>query len=181
MARVSEKMPGFFIGLRLYRMRFANSADKLIFVNTPFREDYKITMLMKTTNYFDTFIEVAADCPASKAEIPPVKENARTVANIHFDMVAHAPYTYTSDDVVFGTYAAKNEVADRDRTEAREQFFSKGQPCLRTSPLAKRYGWGIHSDAAGKVAIYPLESKEYKQFAEDEKLEHVRAMRSKKA
>lgn len=136
---------------------------------------------MKTTNYFNTFIEVAADCPTTKAEIPPVKENTKTVANIHFDMVAHAPYKYTSDDVVFGTFAHKNEVSEHDRQEAREQFFSKGQPCLRTSPLAKRYGWGIHSDAEGKIAIYPLESAEYKKFAEDEKLAHVLAMRSKRA
>jgi hypothetical protein len=136
---------------------------------------------MKTTNYYNNFIEVAPDCPVVKAEIPPVKGKAKTVANIHFDLLAHDPYKYTSDEVIFETYAQKNEVPDRDRKEVREEFFSKGQPCMRTSPLAKRYGWGVHSDADGKIAIYPLESKEYQQFATDARLDHVAAMRSKRA
>jgi hypothetical protein len=29
---------------------------------------------MHTTNYLNTFIEVAEDCPVKAAEIPPVKE-----------------------------------------------------------------------------------------------------------
>jgi hypothetical protein len=135
---------------------------------------------MKTTNYYKTFIEVAPDCPVTKAEIPPVKEKAKTVANIHFDLVAHAPYKYTSDDVIFDTYAQKKEIPERDRKEAREEFFSKGQACMRTSPLAKRYGWGVHSDETGKIAIYPVESEAYREFAKDAQLEHVAAMRSKR-
>ena len=33
-----------------------------------------------TTNYFDTFIEVAEDCPAQKAEVPPENTKRKTVA-----------------------------------------------------------------------------------------------------
>lgn len=64
--------------------------------------------------------------------------------------------------------------------KAREQFFSKGQACFRSSPLGKRYGWGVHSDGKGKIAIYAVESPEYKKLAKDKSLEHVKAMRSKK-
>jgi hypothetical protein len=98
---------------------------------------------MKTTNYFNTFIEVA-------------------------------------DDVLFHVYAIKNKIAPEDLARAREQFFSKGQPCFRASPLTKRYGWGVHSDEDGRIALLPLESKEYTKLAEDEKLSHFKAMRSKR-
>lgn len=44
-------------------------------------------MKIHTTNYINTFIEVAEDCPATSGEIPPVKEGAKTVANIEYDIV----------------------------------------------------------------------------------------------
>lgn len=134
-----------------------------------------------TTNYQNTFIEVAEDCPIAAAEVPPQKADKKTVANYQFDMVAHNPYKYTSDDVVFEAYAQKNEIGKSERKAAREAFFSKGQPCLRASPLTKRYGWGVHADADGKVAIYGMDSAEYKKMAKDNSLQHVKAMRSKKA
>jgi hypothetical protein len=135
---------------------------------------------MKTTNYFNTFIEVAEDCPVTKAEIPPVKEE-RTAATIQFEMIYNDPYKYTSDDVIFQVYAEKNKLNGKQQlAAAREEFFSKGQACLRSSPLGKRYGWGVHSDAQGRVALYAVESAAYKKFAKDSKLTMVKAMRSKR-
>lgn len=138
-------------------------------------------MKIHTTNYYNTFIEVADDCPAQKAEIPPQKGEDKTIANLQFEMIAHNPYKFTSDEVIFSVYAAKQKITGNKLKEAKEQFFSKGQPCLRSSPLTKRYGWGVHSDANGKVAIYPMESAEYKKFLKDKTLKVVKAMRSKKA
>lgn len=99
---------------------------------------------MKTTNYTDTFIEVAEDCPVELAEIPPRKVDLKTVANLQYDMIKNNPYKFTSDDVIFNIYALKNDVTKKEFNKERERFFSKGQPCLRSSPLAKRYGWGVH-------------------------------------
>ena len=134
---------------------------------------------MHTTNYFNTFIEVAEDCPVAAAEVPPQKGEAKTVANLHFEMMAENPYQFTSDEVIFAAFAAKNGLTSNLQQE-RDLFFSKGQACLRASPLGKRYGWGIHHDAAGKVAVYPLGSEEYERFLEDEKWKRVKAMRSKR-
>jgi hypothetical protein len=133
---------------------------------------------MKTTNYINTFIEVAEDCPVKAAEIPPQKEE-KTAANIQFEMVAHNPYKYSSDDVLFQVYATKNKLSGSKLKEEREKFFSKGQACFRSSPLTKRYGWGVHNNEKGKIAIYPIESPEYKKFVKDKNLEHTRGMRSK--
>ncbi|TLV01119.1 DUF6157 family protein [Dyadobacter luticola] len=133
-----------------------------------------------TTNYQDTFIETAEDSPVKTAEIPPQKAGGKTVAGLQFDMVYENPYKYTSDDVIFGVFAKRNDISRSDLAEEREKFFSKGQACMRASPLTKRFGWGVHSDSEGKIAIYPVDSEEYKKFANDENLKHTKAMRSKR-
>lgn len=135
-------------------------------------------MKTHTTNYRNAFIEVADDCPATSGEMPPVKGDKKTVANVQFDLLYEHPYQHTSDDVIFGTYAIRNELKKSELKAAREEFFSKGQPCMRTSPLTKRYGWGVHSDDNGKIAIYPIESAEYKKLEKDKALQHTKAMKT---
>lgn len=132
-----------------------------------------------TTNYVDTFIEVAEDCPADHATEPPVAEKP-SIAATHYRLIAEQPYARTSDDVIFETYALRNGIAVDDAS-AREAFFSKGQPCLRSSPLGKRYGWGLHHDAEGRVALVPRESEQYAALAADTEVAHTRAMRSRRA
>jgi len=135
-------------------------------------------MKVHTTNYNDAFIQVADDCPALSGEIPPAKGDTKTAANIQFNMVKKHPYKYTSDDVLFEVYALKNDITQSERKKAREVFFSKGQPCFRASPLTKRYGWGVHSDKNGKIALYGRETDDYSKFSTDKKLTVVKAMKS---
>jgi len=52
-------------------------------------------MKIHTTNYKNTFIEVAVNCPTKLAEISPVKGEKITVANIQFDMVKECITTKT--------------------------------------------------------------------------------------
>lgn len=132
-----------------------------------------------TTNYVDTFIEVAEDCPADHATEPPVAEKP-SIAATHYRLIAERPYSRTSDDVVFETYALRNEIAVDDAV-ARAAFFAKGQPCLRSSPLGKRYGWGLHHDTEARVALVPRESEQYAALAADPEVAHTRAMRSRRA
>ncbi|HNE30406.1 MAG: DUF6157 family protein [Saprospiraceae bacterium] len=134
---------------------------------------------MHTTNYYNTLIEIAEDCPAANAEEPPVKNEEKTVARLQFEMILEHPYQYSSDDVIFGIFAARNGMQGSLQTE-REQFFSRGQACMRSSPLPKRYGWGVHHNGDGKVAIYPVDSEEYRRLAADPGVKKVKAMRSKR-
>ena len=90
-------------------------------------------MKVYTTNYKNVFIEVAEDSLATKGDIPPTKNNEKTVANIQFEMLADNPYKFTSDDVLFYVFANKNNIPEAEWKKSREQFFSKGQPCFRTS------------------------------------------------
>ena len=137
-------------------------------------------MKVHTTNYQNTFIEIAEDCPVAKGEMPSLKNERKTAANIQFDMISKNPYQFTSDDVLFQVYAIKNDLTESELHQAREQFFSKGQPCFRASPLTKRYGWGLHSDKNGKIAIYSADSEAYQNFLSDKSLEKVKAMKSKR-
>ncbi|WP_454296773.1 DUF6157 family protein [Salana multivorans] len=136
---------------------------------------------MGSTNYTNTFIQVAEDCPASGAELPPTGGRAPTVATLQHELIAEHPYEYTSDDVLFQVYADRHDIAEEDRPAERAAFFAKGQACLRSSPLGKRYGWGIHHDAESRVALVPLGSDQYQELTADATLKQVRAMRSKRA
>ena len=137
-------------------------------------------MKQHTTNYFETFIEVADDCPVETAEIPKSKNDAKTVAQQQYELISKSPYKYTSDDLIFQVYATRNELTKVELKSAREAFFSKGQPCLRASPLTKRYGFGVHANSEGKIALYGVESKEYTRFVNDPGIKKVKAMRSSK-
>lgn len=133
-----------------------------------------------TTNYKNTFIEVAEDCPVKTAEIPTVKRN-KTLANIQFEIIFKNSYTFTSDEVLFECYIQTNNISESEKEEAENLFFSKRQACFRSSALAKRYGFGFHFNEDKKVAIFPLESEDYKNFVENENLTKIKAMRSKRA
>jgi hypothetical protein len=136
-------------------------------------------MKVHTTNYFDTFIEVAEDSKAGCGTKPAAKEK-KTVAEMQYELIVKNPYKYTSDDILFQVFADKNDLTQAEYQQAREQFFSKGQACLRASPLTKTCGFGIHFDKNGKIAIYGVETPEYEKYIADKNLKKVKAVRSKR-
>jgi hypothetical protein len=136
---------------------------------------------MGSTNYQSTFIQVADDTKATSARIPPVSDSGPGIAELEYQLMTDHPYEYTSDDVLFEVYAVRHGIADADRASARDEFFAKSQACLRASPLAKRYGWGIHHDEDGKVALVGVGSDRYEELAADSSLNQVKAMRSTRA
>jgi len=136
-------------------------------------------MKIHTTNYLNTFIEVAEDTRVDRGTPPPPKTK-KTVAEMQYELISQAPYKHTSDDILFQVFARRNDLMQDEYVKARKEFFSKGQACLRASPLAKTYGFGIHFGSTGKVAIYGMESPEYQKFLEDRNIRKVKAMRSGK-
>lgn len=133
---------------------------------------------MHTTNYANTFIAVSPDTVATAGRVP---EKAGSVAALQWAMIHAAPYTYTSDDVIFAVHAERKEIAEADRAAARAAFFSKGQPCLRSSPLVKTHGWGVHHDDKGRVALVGRDSAAYAAMSARQDLTIVAGMRSKRA
>ncbi|WP_437918302.1 DUF6157 family protein [Sphingobacterium sp. LRF_L2] len=137
---------------------------------------------MKThsTNYFNTLITVAEDTKAVTGICPVEKGENKTIANYQYALLMSHPYCFTSDGLIFSIHAQRKELLEKELEQARMLFFSKGQPCLRTSPLTKQYGWGIHANSEGKVKLVNSSSSEYLQLLEDPEVTKVAAMKSKR-
>lgn len=134
---------------------------------------------MHSTNYTNTLIEIAEDCPAKAGEIPPMK-NKKSVANLQYELLIDHPYQFTSDEILFSVFATRKELKEEDLESQKTQFFSKGQACFRASPLTKRYGWGVHADKAGKIALFGAETATYQALKADDSVQKKNAMRSKR-
>ena len=137
-------------------------------------------------NYYQTLIAVADDCPVAQSQIPPERNGKQTIASLQFALIHDHPSVYTQEDILFQTWLLRQEERDRSDAEVaqlRERFFSKSQACLRSSPLPKRYGWGLLFDEDGRVKLCPVESDEYKRITAGEAsdIKVVKAMRTKRA
>ncbi|AUN29768.1 DUF6157 family protein [Niveispirillum cyanobacteriorum] len=124
---------------------------------------------MHTTNYTNTLITVSPDCPVAVGT-PPAKPG--TVAERQYALLRAAPYGMTSDELLLAVEC------DRKGLVTAESFFTKPQACLRASPLVKKHGYGLHHDAAGRVALVPVESPDYARMLADPAITKRPGMRS---
>jgi hypothetical protein len=133
-------------------------------------------------NYTRTFIAVAHDCPVDAGTVPPPRAGAQTVAGAQYAMVKGHPYTFTSEDVIFRTSSVfrglDRDAALEEVVRLRAEFFGRPRACMRASPLPKRFGWGLHCDEQGRLALYGLETDEYRRLSTDPSLEQRKALRS---
>ncbi len=113
---------------------------------------------MEDLNYYDTLIAVADDCPVDHSVVPTPRGGKPTVAVLQYEMLSGNPHAHTQEDVLFESWAARQDIPeDRlSRKRLRQEFFSKPQACLRSSPLPKKYGWGLLFDGDGKVALLAM-------------------------
>jgi len=130
------------------------------------------------------FIEIAPDCLVKEAIVPRDSGGRRTIAAIEYELLHGHPYLYTLAELKFATHFRHKAVPAADlaaRAEhLREEFFAKPYACMRASPLTRTYGWGSHYDEQGRIAIYPVESAEYRRLVNDPKIKKVFALRGKR-
>ncbi|MEF3311737.1 DUF6157 family protein [Paenibacillus sp. GYB004] len=121
-------------------------------------------------NYYDTFITVAPDCPAETGTVPPDKKAGKTKPGIEYELASSQPYGYTMEELMYEAYVRHKGITREELSESgtriRDEFYSTPKACLRASMLPKKYGWGIHFNGEGKLALVPMESPEYRKFAE---------------
>jgi hypothetical protein len=131
------------------------------------------------------FIEIAADSPTAQSVIPQDKGGKRSIASIEYELLSSKPYTYTLAELKFATHVQHKQIAPAELKahlqQLRDEYFAKPYACMRASPLTKQYGWGAHYDEKGRIAIYAVESKEYRRFVNDKSIKKYSAMRSKRA
>lgn len=137
-------------------------------------------------SYTDTFIRVAEDCPA-EIGVSPVSGRPHPPAHvIQYNLLAGAPYQYNHEELLYQVHVRHKGIPEEERDSRREEIwaelFSKSHPCLRASMLPKKYGWGIHYDTEGKIALYAKESPEYDYYTSSEEagVKLLNAMRSKR-
>ncbi|MGG3478667.1 DUF6157 family protein [Peribacillus frigoritolerans] len=131
-------------------------------------------------SYKNTLITISEDSKVSSAKVPVFRNEKPTIAYIEHDLINNNPYKFTQEDVQFKTYLIKNQMEAENAAELREQFFSKSKACFRASPLVKNYGWGIHYNNQGKIAIYDVNSEMYNQLLKQDDITKLKGMRSKR-
>jgi hypothetical protein len=93
-----------------------------------------------TTNYVDTFIEVAEDTKADHGTKPPSKFDKKTVAEMQYELIANNPYKFTSDDVLFQVFANRNDLTKSRAEESKGGVLLK-RPGLFTSLSFNKELW----------------------------------------
>ena len=133
---------------------------------------------MHTTNYYDTLILPSPDTTATSAQ-PPAKPG--TVAAMTYELLVAEPYALTSDDIIFSVLADRKGIDEEERGPARMEFFSRGQACLRSSPLVKTLGWALHYDAEGRVALIDPAGESFEMLMASDSITKRFGLRSKRA
>lgn len=128
-------------------------------------------------NYVDTFILVADDCPVTTSAVPKPRGTKPTIPVLQYELLSQHPYTYTQQDVIYEVHR-RHKGSD---ALSRDELLSTPQPCLRASPLAKKYGWGLHFDAEGRMALVAVESDDYRRFSGPGGPTPLKALRSSRA
>lgn len=131
---------------------------------------------MHTTSYTNTLITVSPDTKRVAPVAPPV--GRASIAEMQFAMMHGHDYELTSDDVIFAVFADRKGVAADECAAARDRFSSQGQPCMRASPLAKKYGWGVHADETGRVALVAMGTSAYDAMVNDDAIIKRPAMKT---
>lgn len=134
-------------------------------------------------SYTDTFVRVAPDSKVETGIVPPEKAGGKTVARWQYELLSAKPYQLTQRELYFLVHCRRKDISPQEAKNRREEImgevFAKPQACLRASPLPKSYGWGVHYDAKGGIALVGVESDEYQKLSESD-LKQVNAMRSKR-
>ena len=125
---------------------------------------------MADMGYTDTFIRVATDCPATCGVVPVAKRDHKPVHVLQYELLSEHPYRYTHEDLLFEVHVRHKAIPADEREarlrEIRAELLGKPHPCLRASLLPKKYGWGVHYDRQGRIALYAMESEEYRRLTQ---------------
>ncbi len=132
-------------------------------------------------SYVNTFICISEDCPVETGVVPQSNRQPKPIHLLQYELITQSPYTYTHEELLLEVNRRRDAVADDELEAYRIRLFEKKHPCLRASMLAKKYGWGIHYNEQGQIAIYAAGTAEYTAWLEDSGTTVVRAMRNSRA
>ena len=136
-------------------------------------------------NPTNTFVLASDDCPVDQGVIPTPKADKQTLASLQYQILTSHPYRYTLDELILEVHLRRLGLSEAERAQQapqiRDELFRKSHPCMRASPLPKTYGFGVHYDQQGRIAIYPIDSAEYQRLAHSTDLTVVKGLRNRRA
>ena len=114
---------------------------------------------------------VSEDCPVKKGT-PPVSRKADAIAIIYYEELITNPYKYTYDELKHQVHIVRR---GKKNGELKLENY-----LIRRNQLVRDWGWGIHIDRNGKLALVGSETSKYKQLVNDPTVEKKRAYRINK-
>lgn len=127
--------------------------------------------------YINTFVAVALDCPAGVGVVPG---RPMSIAGLEYALLTANPYRLTGEDLILAVHAQHKGIADADIEAFKAALFSRLHPCLRASMLPKQFGWGAHYDAKGRIALYGVETDDYRRLTSQADIKVIPAMRNRR-
>ena len=102
----------------------------------------------------EVLIKVAEDTPVDHAIDPPDRDLNKSIARITFEVLIENPYRYSEMELF-------NEVhfVRRNRRDLKINSYS-----IKRSRLCQEFGWGIHRNKEGKLALIAMDSDKYQKL-----------------
>lgn len=104
--------------------------------------------------YEEELIEVPDDSPTNHAIEPPKDNKLKpNVARVEYEVLKENPYKFNEKEFHYEVLIV------RQNKSIKYQLWN-----IKRSNLVKKYGWGIHKNKQGKLALVPMESDMYKKL-----------------
>jgi hypothetical protein len=114
------------------------------------------------------FVRLSSDSPVTRSVVPGLYAGKPTVQLIQYELLTKSPYRFTLEELIFQTHVRKAGLSVAEAKARRQKIwpvlFARPHACMRASALPKKYGWGVHYDAKGRIALHAAESPEYRAF-----------------
>ena len=119
----------------------------------------------------EVLILIATKCSMKRGTKPVSNREQPTIAMHQYDVLTEMPYQLDYDEL-------KKEVHEnrRGKTDLKPDSYD-----MRRSELCKVWGWGIHQDKNGKLALVGCETKEYRRLVKDLQVQKEKALNPSQA
>lgn len=117
----------------------------------------------------EELIQIADDSPVESSREPHDTDTNKTVARVYYETLMENPYKYNEHELRYEVFVVR-----RNRPDLKIDRYS-----IRRIDLVKKYGWGIHRNSDGKLALVACDSERYKQLLADSSVKKSKASRSR--
>jgi hypothetical protein len=102
----------------------------------------------------EELIEVSEDSPVKFSVEPPDNSPNKTIARVSYEVLIENPYKYTEREFYYEVHVVR-----RNMSHLKHDKYN-----IKRLLLVKDYGWGIHRNEHGKIALVAMESPRYKEL-----------------